>query len=64
MRVSAPCEYASPFFGMMRYFIDGRTYAHWPDASGHTAWEKLDELGLHSLCHDRKRDRDMFLAPM
>jgi hypothetical protein len=48
----------------MRYFIDGRTYAHWPDASGHTAWEKLDELGLHSLCHDRKRDRDMFLAPM
>jgi hypothetical protein len=22
-----------------------RTYAHWRDASGHTAWEKLDELG-------------------
>jgi hypothetical protein len=26
-----------------------RTYAHWPDASGHAAWEKLDELGPHSL---------------
>ena len=37
-----------------------RTYAHWPDASGHTAWEKLDELGPHSLCHDLKRDRHVF----
>jgi hypothetical protein len=38
----------------------GRTYAHWPDASGHTAWEKLDELGPHSLCHDLERDRHVF----
>jgi hypothetical protein len=37
-----------------------RTYAHWPDASGHTAWEKLDELGPHSLCHDLERDRHVF----
>jgi len=37
-----------------------RTYAHWPDASGHTAWEKLDELGPRSLCHDLKRDRHVF----
>jgi hypothetical protein len=37
-----------------------RTYAHWPDASGHTAWAKLDELGPHSLCHDLKRDRHVF----
>ena len=37
-----------------------RTYAHWPDASGHTAWEKLDELGPHSLCHNLKRDRHVF----
>jgi hypothetical protein len=37
-----------------------RTYAHWPDASGHTAWEKVDELGPHSLCHDLKRDRHVF----
>jgi hypothetical protein len=37
-----------------------RTYAHWTDASGHTAWEKLDELGPHSLCHDLKRDRHVF----
>jgi hypothetical protein len=22
-----------------------RTYAHWPDASGHTAWEKLGRIG-------------------
>ena len=40
--------------------ISSRTYAHWPDASGHTAWEKLDELGPHSLCHDLKRDRHVF----
>jgi hypothetical protein len=46
-------------FGLMRYSI-GRTYAHWPDASGHTAWEKLDELGPHSLCHDLERDRHVF----
>jgi hypothetical protein len=37
-----------------------RTYAHWPDASGHTAWEKLHELGSHSLCHDLERDRHVF----
>jgi hypothetical protein len=37
-----------------------RTYAHWPDAGGHTAWEKLDELGPHSLCHDLERDRHVF----
>jgi hypothetical protein len=37
-----------------------RTCAHWPDASGHTAWEKLDELGPHSLCHDLERDRHVF----
>jgi hypothetical protein len=37
-----------------------RTYAHWPDASGHTVWEKLDELGPHSLCHDLERDRHVF----
>ena len=37
-----------------------RTYAHWPDAAGHTAWEKLDELGPHALCHDLKRDRHVF----
>ncbi len=27
---------------------------------GHTAWEKLDELGPHSLCHDLERDRHVF----
>jgi hypothetical protein len=27
---------------------------------GHTAWEKLDELGPHSLCHDLERDRNVF----
>ena len=37
-----------------------RTYAHWPDAAGHTAWEKLDDLGPHALCHDLKRDRHIF----
>lgn len=37
-----------------------RTYAHWPDAAGHTAWEKLDDLGPHALCHDLKRDRHVF----
>jgi len=47
-------------FGLMRYFIGEVTYAHWPDASGHSAWEKLDELGPHSLCHDLERDRHVF----
>ena len=37
-----------------------RTYAHWPDASGVTAWERLDALGPHSLCHNLKRDRHVF----
>jgi hypothetical protein len=37
-----------------------RTYAHWPDVSDHTAWEKLDELETHSLCHNLKRDRHVF----
>ena len=37
-----------------------RTYAHWPDAAGHTAWEKLDDLGSHALCHDLQRDRHVF----
>jgi hypothetical protein len=37
-----------------------RTYAHWPDAAGHTAWEKLDELGPHALCHDLDRDSHVF----
>ena len=37
-----------------------RTYAHWPDANGETAWDKLDALGPHSLCHDLKRDRHVF----
>jgi hypothetical protein len=37
------------------------TYAHWPDAIGHTAWEKLDELGPHSLCHDLERDRHVMM---
>ena len=37
-----------------------RTYAHWPDKAGHTAWEKLDELGSHALCHDLERDRHVF----
>ena len=36
------------------------TYAHWPDASSHTVWEKLDELGTHSLCHDLERDLHVF----
>jgi hypothetical protein len=37
-----------------------RTYAHWPDSSGHTAWGKLDELGPHSLCHDLERNCHVF----
>ena len=37
-----------------------RTYAHWPDAAGHTAWEKLDDLGSHALCHNLARDRHVF----
>jgi hypothetical protein len=37
-----------------------RTYARWPDASGHTAWDKLDESGTHSLCHDLARDLHVF----
>ena len=37
-----------------------RTYAHWPDAAGHTGWQKLDELGPHALCHDLERDRHVF----
>ena len=37
-----------------------RTYAHWPDAKGVTAWERLDALGPHSLCHNLKRDRHVF----
>ena len=36
------------------------TYAHWPDKAGHAAWEKLDELGSHALCHDLERDRHVF----
>mgnify|MGYP003316596728 FL=1 len=32
----------------------------WPDAAGHTAWEKLDDLGSHALCHNLKRDRHVF----
>ena len=37
-----------------------RTYAHWPDATCRTAWEKLDTLGPHFLCHNLKRDRHVF----
>ena len=39
---------------------EGRTCAHWPDASAHTAWELLDELGPHSRCHNLGRDRHVF----
>jgi hypothetical protein len=34
--------------------VTGRTKA-W-----HTAWEKLDELSSHELCHDFERDRHEF----
>ena len=37
-----------------------RTYAHWPDNDGRTAWEKLDARGPHALCHDLQLDRHVF----
>ena len=37
-----------------------RIYAYWPDSEGRSAWEKLDALGPHALCHDETRDLHQF----
>ena len=37
-----------------------RIYAYWPDKAGRSAWEKLDALGPHALCHDEARDLHRF----
>ena len=37
-----------------------RIYAYWPDQHGKSAWEKLDSLGPHALCHSEARDLHRF----
>ena len=37
-----------------------RIYAYWPDSTGKSAWEKLDAVGPHALCHDESRDLHRF----